>query len=358
MAYTDIDKPSDYFNTKLYTGNSSTQSITGVGFQPDFVWTKGRSQARNGSAYDSVRGVGISIYTNSTIAEFANPTSLTSFDSDGFTLGGNSQSNWSSSTYVAWNWKAGTAFTNDASGTGIGSIDSAGSVNTDAGFSIVSWTGNGADATIAHGLSQAPTIYFVKNRADVADWRVGQVLGGNIMTGGNGYYMELNDTKASTNPGSAVTWGSTPTAPTSSVFTVGSNNAHNGSSDAMIAYCFHSVKGYSKMGSYVGNGNADGTFVYTGFKPAFVMTKRTDSADNWGLLDNKRDGYNLTNKALTPNGTGAEYTSNSPAGDFVANGFKIRQSDGVINASGGTYIYMAFAESPFTTSTGIPATAR
>ena len=358
MAYTVIDKPSDYFNPVLYTGNESTNAISGIGFQPDWVWLKAKdSGGVDHFLFDSVRGVQKNIHSNTTDAEVTTSNSLTAFDSDGFTLGSDAYVNGSGQPHVSWNWKAGTAFTNDASGTGIGSIDSAGSVNTDAGFSIVSWTGNGADATIAHGLSQAPTIYFVKNRADAADWRVGQVLGGNIMTGGNGYYMELNDTKASTNPGSATLWGSTPTAPTSSVFTVGSNNANNGSSDAMIAYCFHSVKGYSKMGSYVGNGNADGTFVYTGMKPAFLLLKRTNAASQWRMYDNKRDTDNVVNHLLYPNGGDAEAFP-STACDFLSNGIKVRDSAGDINASGGTYIYMAFAESPFTTSTGIPATAR
>ena len=360
MAYTDIDKPSDYFETKLYTGTGATQSITGVNFQPDLVWLKSRNNAYNHNFFDSVRGVLKMLRPNTTNAEATISNTLTSFNSDGFTLGSDAGVNESSSNQVSWNWKAGTSFTNDASATGVGSIDSAGSVNTDAGFSIVSWTGNGADATIAHGLSQAPTIYFVKNRADAADWRVGQVLGGNIMTGGNGYYMELNDTKASTNPGSATLWGSTPTAPTSSVFTVGSNNANNGSSDAMIAYCFHSVKGYSKFGSYTGNNNANGTFVYTGMKPAFVMIKNsTTSSTSWVIQDTKRSsssGGNPADKRLLPNATTAEATDS--AIDLLSNGFKIRSTGSWTNDSANTYIYMAFAESPFVTSTGIPATAR
>ena len=347
-----INKPDLYFNTLLRNGTgSSVTAITGVGFQPDWIWQKRRDDTSDHHLTDSVRGATKLLYSSSTSAEQTNSGFVQSIDSDGFTMGAN---DWpTSATVVAWNWLAGGT----ASSNTDGSITSNVSASTTSGFSIVSWTGSGADATVGHGLNSAPTIFIVKNIADVADWRVGQVLGGNIMTGGNGYYMELNDTKASTNPGSAVTWGSTPTAPTSSVFTVGSNNAHNGSSDAMIAYCFHSVKGYSKMGSYVGNGNADGTFVYTGMKPAFLLLKRTNAASQWRMYDNKRDTDNVVNHLLYPNGGDAEAFP-STACDFLSNGIKVRDSAGDINASGGTYIYMAFAENPLVAGNYVPTTAR
>ena len=241
MAYTTIDDPHKFFNTVLYTGTGSATSITGVGFQPDWVLTTSRSNAYNNGSYDAVRGVEKLMNANTTDAESTTTTGINAFDSDGFSFSGASY-NTSGYTFVAWNWLAGNGTASNSNG----SITSTVSANPTSGFSIVTWTGTGSDATVGHGLSSAPEMYVVKNRSDSADWRVGQTVAGNTMTGGNGYYMEWNDTKASTNPGSATTWGSTPTAPTSSVFTVGSNNAHNGSSDNMLAYCFHSVKGFSK----------------------------------------------------------------------------------------------------------------
>jgi len=354
MAYTDIDKPGEYFNTVLYTGNDSTNAITGVGFQPDWVWIKDRDNVRNHVLNDAVRGATKNLFSNTTGAEATDTSTLTAFNSDGFTLGNGVKVNGNNINFVSWNWLG----ANGTASNTAGSINSTVSANTTSGFSIVSWTGSGADATIGHGLTQAPTIFIVKNRTDSGtNWRVGQVLtSSNNMTDGNGYYMELDDTKASTNPGSAVTWGSTPTAPTSSVFTVGSNNSNNGSSDAMIAYCFHSVNGYSKMGSYTGNGNADGTFVYTGFKPAFVMIKQTNSTRNWIMLDNKINTDNPYNTELSPNLSEAEATN--IRFDSLSNGFKLRLGSGASNASGGSYIYMAFAENPFVSSTGVPACAR
>ena len=213
MAYTTIDKPTDYFNTKLYTGNGTSQSITGVGFRPDWVWKKERDSTSGHQLTDAVRGTGKILRSDNTDAELVNAEKLTSFDSDGFSLGNNVAVNQSSISYVSWNWLSANGTSSNTDGT----ITSTVSANTTAGFSIVSWTGNGSDATIGHGLSQAPEMYVVKNRDDTADWRVGQTVSGNTMTGGNGYYMEWNDNKASTNPGSAVTWGSTPTAPTNQV---------------------------------------------------------------------------------------------------------------------------------------------
>ena len=352
-----INKPDEYFNTVNYTGTGATQTISGVGHQPDFIWTKGKSAFYEHNLRDSVRGITKKIKSNDNSAEQTNTDGITATNSDGFILGadtagaGANEVNQSGQNYVAWNWLAGGT----ASSNTDGSITSSVSANTTSGFSIVSWTGSGADATVGHGLNSAPTIYIVKNRTDVSDWRVGQVLtSSNNMTDGNGYYMELNDTKASSNPGSAVTWGATPTAPTSSVFTVGSNNSHNGSGDNMIAYCFHSVKGFSKMGSYTGNGNADGTFIYTGFKPAFVMVKRTDTSAHWRMFDNKREGYNVDNDALKANASDAETTTDFI--DLLSNGFKLRSSDSAVNS--GTVIYMAFAENPLVGTNNIPATAR
>ena len=353
-----INKPTDYFNTVLYTGNGGTQSITGVNFQPDWSWFKVRSEVGSHRLVDSVRGNTKYLFSNGTDAEATVTTNVTSFDSDGFSLG-NGSINESSRTYASWNWLASN--TSGSSNTD-GSITSTVSANTTSGFSIVSWTGTGADATVGHGLSQAPTIFILKNRTDVSDWRIGQVLTStNNMTDGNGYYMELNDTKASSNPGSATTWGATPTAPTSSVFTVGSTNAHNGSGDNMIAYCFAEKKGYSKFGSYTGNASdsAGGPFIYLGFKPAFYMIKRTDTTGSWIIKDNLRPGYNVNGSYLVANDSIAEATgSGNVASDEVSNGIKIRGFSSSINASGGTYIYMAFAENPLVGTNNIPATAR
>ena len=352
MAYTTIDDPSAYFQTLLYTGGSSSYTNNGNSdLQPDWVWIKARNNAYEHKLFDSSRGTTKLLVSNSNVAE-ATQSGLTAFNSDGFSLGGDGGSNDANTNFVAWQWKANGGTTASNSNGGVTSTVQA---NTTAGFSIVTWTGDGSDETVGHGLSSAPQMYVVKNRSDATDWRVGQTVAGNIMTGGNGYYMEWNDTKASTNPGSATTWGSTPTAPTSTVFTVGSNNAHNGNGDDFVAYCFHSVQGYSKIGSYTGNGNVNGAFVYTGFSPAWVMVKRTDSGNNWHMHDNKRVPHNSNNKTLYTNLSNVEGTEDF---DMLSNGFKLRESGGGYNASGGTYIYMAFAESPFVSSEGVPTTAR
>ena len=368
MAYTTIDNPELYFQVKLYTGNGTDDTaITLDGdenMSPNLIWIKPRNDARGHHLQDTIRGVNNALIINESSAEYTGLSNvIKSFDSDGFTLGTSNDINKSSNTHVAWCWKAGTSFTNDASATSIGSIDSSGSASSDAGFSIVSWTGNDSDATIKHGLSTAPQIYILKNRSDDStDWRVAQTVAGNTMTGGNGYYMELNDTKGSTNPGSAVTWGSTPTAPTSSVFTVGSHNSHNGNSDGFIAYCWHSVQGFSKIGGYTGNGNVDGSFVYTGFRPAFIMIKQHDAdGTDWTILDNKRPVENPADQWIAPNTNAAEVANDTTAlsADLLSNGFKLRgsASDGT-NGSSDDFIYMAFAEAPFVNSNGVPCNAR
>ena len=353
MAYTDIDDPSDYFNTKLYTGTGSTLNITGVGFQPDLVWTKGRDSTAEGvmdhALVDSVRGVTKTLRSNTTAVEGTETNSLTAFGSDGYTVGANGKFNYSSSDiYVSWNWKAGTSFTNDASSTGIGSIDSAGSVNQDAGFSIVSYTGNSPTATtVKHGLNSVPQMIIFKRLVGVGNFTV--------------YHQSLGNTKGiflTTTAASDTSAGYfNNTTPTSSVFSVANSGDTNSNGNAMIAYCFAEKKGYSKFGSYTGNGNADGTFVYTGFKPAWLMVKRTDGTDYWYMYDNKRDVDNVIEHKLEANDSAAEYTSVDWL-DFTSNGFKWRYTGGGVNASGGSFIYMAFAENPFVTSTGVPATAR
>jgi hypothetical protein len=345
MAYTDIDKPSDYFNTSLWTGNGGTQSITGVGFQPDWVWIKSRTGTYSGSdhhIYDVIRGANAKLSSNSTGGSATISDTLTSFDSDGYSLGFRTRVNGTGTTYAGWNWLAGGT----ASSNSDGSITSNVSANTTSGFSIVQWTGTQANGTIGHGLGVAPSMIIVKANA-VKDWMVGH--------DGIGWtkYINLNTTSAAST--ASTVWQDT--APTSSVFSVGSSSDVNTSSTSMIAYCFAEKKGFSKFGSYTGNGSTNGTFVYTGFKPAFVMIKRTDASSLWTMKDNKRNTYNPQDSELAANTSDAENTP-SAALDFYSTGFKLKGNFGNINISGSPYIYICFAENPFTTSTGIPTTAR
>ncbi len=342
----------DYFNTVLYTGDGSTRSITGVGFQPDWSWLKARNGAGSGRQqmlFDSVRGATKVLRSNLTNVEVTVSTSLTSFNSDGFSLGSDSDVNTDSENFVAWNWKAGTAFSNDASATGIGTIDSSGQVNTTAGFSIVSYTGTTTTNTntgIAHGLSQKPDLIIIKNRDWASSSKGWPVWSSPLST--EGAFLDNTDNSEANNFN--YFFGAQPT---STIFNVRADTSVStanryrsfGRADNYIAYCFHSVDGYSKVGSYVGNGNADGTFVYTGFRPAFVLLKVASAANNWFIYDNRRDGYNEENDTLSPNLTAVE--DNSYKLDLVSNGFKIRGSQNAHNQSAKTFIYLAFAESPF-----------
>ena len=347
MAWT-INNGKLYFNTELYTGNASTLNITGLDFQPDLCWLKIRSAADNHALFDSVRGVKKRIASNLTAAEINRATALTSFNSDGFTLGDNSETNAPSGTYASWNWKAGTSFTNDASATGIGTIDSTGSVNDTAGFSIVKYTGTGSAGTIKHGLSSKPSMIIFKNLSAGRSWMVyHQSLGATKFL-----YLDVTDA-VGTNSGFY-----NDTEPTSSVFSVGTANNTNYNGEAIIAYCFSEKQGYSKFGSYTGNGSTDGTFIYTGFKPAFIMTKQTDGADWWVINDTKRDTFNTSTLGLRPNDTAAESSDTAWTKDILSNGFKQRTTNSGSNGSGNSYIYMAFAENPFTSSAGTPVTAR
>jgi len=347
MAYTSIDDPTIHFNTKLWTGNGSTGTgQTGIGFQPDWIWIKARAGTQGGQShnlFDSVRGEGKYLFSDSNDAESTDTNRLTSFDSDGFTVGSNNAVNASSTTYVAWNWKAGGS----ASSNSNGSITSSVSANTTAGFSIVSWTGTGSAATIGHGLGAVPTMIWVKNRDQTDDWYIYSVHNGNT------HSIILNSNGAKVG---AYTDNWNNTTPTSSVFSVGGSHATSGgSSEKMIAYCFTDIKSYSKFGSYTGNGDADGTFVYTGFRPAFIITKSASSAEHWYLNDSKRS-LNGSDKKLFPNLNSAE--SDEVNSDILSNGFKLRANNAIHNSSGQTYIYLAFAEAPFVNSSGIPCNAR
>ena len=347
MAYTTIDNPSEYFLTKLYAGNGSTQDIGGIGFQPDWVWLKNRTDAGNDPvSIDSVRGVTKEITTNTELAEVTNADGLTAFGSDGFSVGDDDMYNTNAENFVSWNWLAGTSFSNDASSTSVGSIDSAGSVNTDANFSIIGYTGTGGNGTVAHGLGVAPSMIIFKNRDTTNNWNVFH------KTLGNAKFIRLNDTGAAGN-----TSRFNSTSPTSSVFSLGTTTAVNGSGNSIIAYCFAEVKGYSKMGSYEGNGANDGPFVYTGFKPAFLLLKNADAGGKWVMFDTKRDPINVVGGRLFASVDTNELTGSNFL-DINSNGFKILTGDTDHNGDEKTNIYMAFAENPFVTSTGIPATAR
>ena len=361
MAYTTIDKPSDYFETLTWTGadTSAGRDFTGVGFQPDWVWCKTRSVGNGHKLFDSVRGVGKSLQSEGTGAEVTNDGNgyIDSFDSDGFSSIAGSSNNYnfniSSETIVAWNWKAGTSFTNDASATGIGNIDSTGSVNTDAGFSVISYTGDAnADNTVAHGLGSVPKMIILKNRSISSNWMVYHASTGAQAP----LFLNLNNAAGSGDPDRFKV------VPTSSVFTPGTAQEGNGSGNSIIAYCFADVKGYSKVGgSYTGNGQdtPNGVFTYLGFTPAFILIKATD-INSWVIVDNKRPAdSNPVDNSLAADSNAAETTGDiNTTFDFLSNGFRTNGNSGNNNSSGQKYIYMAFAENPFVTSTGVPATAR
>ena len=465
MAYSSITNPGDYFNTVLYTGNGGTQSITGVGFQPDYVWLKERaSDAVDHKNVDSVRGATKKLESNTNEVEGTATTTVTSFDSDGFSLGSSGATNENSDTYVSWNWlaggtapavtyvvkvvsdsgnkyrfddfgtsavtlelqeggtytfdqsdssnathplrfytaadKTGGEYTTGVTTTGTpgssgaqtvitvaasaptlyyqcsshsgmggqantnstfgssnfaGSYQSLVSVNTTAGFSIVTYSGTGSNATVGHGLGAIPEVMLVKERTGSAnDWAVYHHKN---TSAPETDYLILNETNA-TADGNTV-WNDT--APTSSVFSIGTGSTTNRSGSTYVAYCFVGKQGYSKFGGYTGNGNANGTFIYTGFKPAWVMVKVTNDGDNWHIIDNKRDPFNTMDSHLFANQNYVEVTDASYYFDMLSNGFKPRSTNNAFNASGKPYVYMAFAENPFVANdsgTVVPSTAR
>ena len=350
MAYTTIDDPSVYFQTALYTGNESGQSITNDGnsdLQPDLVWIKNRGDAHGHQWQDSTRGVGKALESNNTDAEATGtvPDNFTAFGSDGFTLGaGHQKYNDQDDTYVAWQWKAngGTTTTNDASATGVGDIDSVYQANTTAGFSIVTYTHTGNDDRVAHGLGATPKVVIIKERGGAGSWYyVTTQVDGSLE------YLLLEAQNAIASLGYSVH--------TSTTFP----SLQFDNTDTAVAYCFTEIQGYSKFGSYTGNGNADGPFIYTGFKPAWFLVKSTNQSNQqWYVFDNKRDTINPVTRQLQPNLNDAENNvTNSPL-DFLSNGIKIRNTSGHDNTNNGGYIYMAFAEHPFVSSEGVPVTAR
>jgi len=356
MAYSSITKPSDYFNTKLYTGDNANNRQISLDFSPDFTWIKGRNAGYSHILFDRVRTNANYLVTNADQAEQDGSSSLgwtnTGCTTNSFTIdkGSNGSINNSGDTYVAWNWLGANGTASNSNG----SITSTVSANTTAGFSIVKYTGNQTNgATVGHGLGAVPKMIIIKNLNDAEHWTVYH----HKLPTGNQLYLNLTNGQ---NDDASEYYDTTPT---SSVFTLGNSDRTNNVNIPYIAYCFAEKQGYSKFGSYKGNGNADGTFIYTGFKPAFFLLKRTDGAESWYLMDNKRDPFNLTSRQLFPNSSAAENNmtaSNQVNGDILSNGFKIRATDTAVNADGGTYIYMAFAEEPLVANVGqsIPATAR
>jgi len=350
MAYSTIPKGSLYMNTVLYTGNATPRSITGVGFQPDLVWIKPRDNGLwSHNLTDVVRGPGYGLFADLNNVEYNYGTgtdgSVRTFDSDGFSLGNKTQVNNNGSNIVAWNWKAGGS----ASSNSNGSITSSVSANTTSGFSIVTYTGTGSNATVGHGLGAVPKMIIVKETTgSINDWTVYHVTQGSTTRG------ILNETNAW---GSNTAWNNT--TPTSSFFYIGSGSVTNRNNSTYTAYCFSDVQGYSKFGSYTGNNNADGTFIYTGFSTAFIMIKKTSGTGGWQLRDNKRTAYgNETLNLMYANATSVEQTTDGF--DFLSNGFKWRNQASDCNGSG-DYIYAAFAQNPFVATSGtsaIPVTAR
>ena len=342
MAYTTINKHTDFFNTVTYTGNGGTNAITGVGHQPDFTWLKRRDGSGNHNLYDAVRGVTKYLESSASSPEQTQSAGLTAFGTDGFTLGDNANMNGNSDTFVSWNWKAGTT-----SGLSGGTITpSAYSINATAGFGIYKYTGNGnAGANIAHGLGKVPTMILVKRITAASEWQIYHT------SMGNGKWIEFTNGTPQTNTNR---WNDT--SPTSTLFYLGTDSDVNSSSHSYIAYVFCDVSGYSKMSSYNGNSSSNGTFVYTGFKPVFLFTKKTSGSYSWSANDAARDTFNVMSKRLYPNSSNAEATSSNYYVDFLSNGFKIRTSHASINDDA-EYIYMAFGQS-IVGSNNVCATAR
>jgi len=350
MAYTEIDDPSAFFQTTLYTGNGGTQSITNTGnsdLQPDFVWVKERNGATKHYLFDSVRGVEKSLHSHSADDELDNSNTLTAFNSDGFSIGNLGEMNTSSDTYVAWQWKAGTSFTNDASSTSVGTIDSAGSINTTAGIAIISYTATGSAETIAHGLGTTPGLIITKRRNGSDSWFFWND------TFSATQYLSMDTTNAVLT--ASTVFG---TLPTSTVYSTGGGGGTGTDGGTYISYVFAEKQGFSKFGKYTVS-SGENNFIYLGFKPAFLIVKQTETGGNvnWGMFDNKRPGFNNANSFIYANTNAAEDTSNSHTIDFVSNGLRLRANTVGVNP-GKDYIYWAVAAEPFVSSGGVPATAR
>jgi len=335
-------QPSDFFTPKLYTGTGSEITVTGVGFQPDFTWLKDRSAIQHHQLYDSARGAGEVIYSNLINAEGTVTQQLKSWTSDGYVIGTDGSVNTNTNLYASWNWKGGTT-----SGLTGGTITpSAYSINTTSGFGVYHYNCTGANANIAHGLGAAPEMLITKSLGDTSPWAVWH-------TGiANTEYLVLNTTAAKAT--GAAMWNST--SPTSTLFYLGTDGQTNGTGKNNVMYAFASVKGYSKFGSYEGNGNVDGPFIYTGFRPGFVMIKNIDGVEGWDMYDIKRNPGNLTDNKLKADSSVAEEVDSTVAIDILSNGFKIRTTSTEINLS--TAVYAAFAEFPLVSSNSKAGVAR
>ena len=331
MAYTTIDNPELYFQVKLYTGDGSTPSITLDGdedMQPDVVWIKNRDATDSHCLFDAVRGATEVLHVDTSALEATDADTLTSFDSDGFALGADDKVNTNTENYVAWCWKE----------------------SATAGFDIVTATGTGSAHTIAHSLSAVPHLMISKEKSgSINDWRMYNHKNTSAPETDS---IIINETSGTED--NATHWNDT--APTSSVFTVGTGSVTNRTDSTYVYYLWTEKQGFSKFGEYTGNGNADGTYVHLGFRPAFLILKRTDGTQGWLMWDNKRLGYNPDNNHLQPHDNDAFGTADTL--DLLSNGFKIRESGAGTNASGSKFIYIAFAEAPFVNSNGVPCTAR
>ena len=332
-----IKKGSSYMDATLWTGNGTSQSIVNASaFKPDFVWVKSRSNAFNNNLFNSTSGVNKFLVSDTTAAEASVSGTLTAFNSNGFSVGSDIGLNYNGGTYVGWQWQAGQGSTSSNTS---GSITSTVSVSTTAGFSVVTYTGTGANATVGHGLGVAPKWVIVKGRTNVDNWPVYQASANASPATG---HLLLNTSAAFTSTSS--TWNNT--APTSTVFTIGTDTRINQNTITYVAYCWAEIAGFSKFGSYTGNGSADGPFVYTGFRPKYILFKQSSAAgEHWIVFDSTRTTYNIMGVYLHPSLSNAESTFDS--NDFLSNGFKIRVNHPTLNTNGATYIYMAFAENPF-----------
>ena len=349
MAYSTINDPSAYFQIKTWSGNGvDDRNLTNDGnsnLQPDFLWNKRTNTTGSHQLHDSSRGVLEALHSNDSNAQGTESNAVQAFQTDGFQVGNDANINGSGKDYIAWQWKANGGTT---SSDGNGSITSTVQASTTAGFSIVTYTGTGSNATVGHGLGVTPEVIFVKLTSGSGDWvSFHQPLG-------NTKFLRLNSDIAA---GTQSTYWQ-DTSPTTTAFSIGTAGDVNTSSGSHVAYCFKSIKGYSKFGSYKGNGNSDGTFVYTGFAVSYLMMKRTDSAGEWLIYDNKRNITNLRDTRLEAQDNFANSTGSSKSFDFCGNGFKCRGDDSDMNGSGNDYIYLAFADNTLVGTNNIISLAR
>jgi len=350
-AFTTIDDPSAHFKVQLYTGNGSanhaiTFDDTDTDMQPDFVWIKNRDANDAHCLFDAARGATKLLSSDANTAEATDADTLDSFASDGFQVDADVKVNTNTEDYVAWNWKANGSGSSNTDGT-INTTTT--SVNTTSGISISTYTGNGSSSqTIGHGLGVVPQLIIHKNRDQNDSWLVRTtVIDASIDYG----YLDTGDAFGNASGGYEIAWNT-------STFSIGSDGSTNTNTETYLAYCWRSVQGFSKIGIYKGNGNADGPFIYTGFQPTFIMLKTTTSTNGWWMGDSARSSYNNELSSLYPDDPEAEYTSSGHEVDWLSNGFKIRNTNGRFNTSDGIYIYIAFAKAPFVNSNGVPCTAK